>query len=267
MRYRLLGPPEISGPEGRTWFRSHRQRAVFAALALNANHVVTVERLIDVVWPQNPPSTAQAQIHKAISALRPLLDAGGGWGGGSIDTVFPGYRLCARSGEVDADAFHRDTRDAAAWMATGRVTEAVTGYRGALDRWFGRALDGVPGLAADATFLEEHRLHALESSLCGEVLLGRRTDLAAELEQLCAGHQLRERLRALQMIVLHLCGRRAEALEVYHRTRRLLAEELGLAVGAELREVAQVTLAGEPEDHLALVARWAHAATGEWATQ
>jgi DNA-binding SARP family transcriptional activator len=133
----------------------------------------------------------------------------------------------------------------------------VAGYRRALDRWFGRALDGAPGLAADATFLEERRLLVLELCLCGELLRGRRADLAAELARLTTVHPLRERLRSLQMIVLHLCGRRADALRVYHHTRDLLADELGLEPGAELRDVARLVLTDSREDPLATVARWA----------
>jgi DNA-binding SARP family transcriptional activator len=260
MEFRLLGPPEICGPDGRVWFRSHRQRAVFATLALNANRIVTVDRFIDVVWTESPPPTAQAQIQKAICALRPLVHAAPD---GRIDTVFPGYLLRADPGEVDANTFHHETRRAAADMAKGEVGQGVAGYRRTLDRWFGRALDGVPGLAADATFLEEHRLLALESCLCGELLLGRRADLAAEVDQLSNAHPLRERLRALQMIVLHLCGRRAEALHVYHRTRQLLGDELGLEPGTELRDVARVILTGSAEDPLALVARWTYATAAE----
>src|SRR3569833_4488532 len=98
MKVCLLGPPEMSGKDGRTWFRSHRQRAVFAALALNANHVVTVDRLVDVAWTQAPPPTASPQIQKAVCALRPVLERAGGW----IDTVYPGYVLPAGADDVDA---------------------------------------------------------------------------------------------------------------------------------------------------------------------
>jgi DNA-binding SARP family transcriptional activator len=264
MELRLLGPPEIHGPQGRVWFRSHRRRAVYATLALNANRVVTVDRLIDVVWTEGPPPTAQAQIQKAVCALRPLL-ADAATPNGRIETVFPGYLLRAGSGEVDANAFHDEARHAGADLAGGYVAQAVAGYRRALKRWFGRPLDGVPGLAADATFLDEHRLLALERCLYGEVLLGRRADLAAELEQLGDAYPLRERLRALQIIVLYLCGRRGEALQVYHRTRQLLGAELGLEPGAELHDAARLIVRDPPEDPLALVARWSSATAFEGA--
>ena len=254
MEFGLLGPPEIRGPRGQVRFRSHRLRAVFATLALHANRAVAVDRLIDVVWPHRPPPTAQAQIQKAICALRSLLV------GGRIETVFPGYLLRAVPGEIDSDAFQTEAQLAFADLGRGEVERAVTGYHRALDRWYGRALDGVPGLAADATFLEERRLLVLESCLCGELLLGRRADLSAELARLTTMHPLRERLRALQMIVLHLCGRRADALRVYHQTRHLLADELGMEPGAELRDVARLILSGSPEDPLAMVADWVLAA-------
>jgi DNA-binding SARP family transcriptional activator len=69
------------------------------------------------------------------------------------------------------------------------------------------------------------------------------------------------------MIVLHLCGRRAEALHVYHRTRQLLDDELGLQPAAELRDVAGHILAGSAEDPMAMVAGWADAAVSQRSTR
>lgn len=253
-QFRLLGPPEIRRHDGHMWFRGHRQRAVFAALALRANRVVTIDRLVDVVWVDRPPSTAQAQIQKTISALRPLLTDRTD-GDERISTVFPGYVLRTGPGEVDVEVFQEEVRLARSSAAEGCFAEAVTRFRAALARWYGRALDGVPGLAADATYLEEQRLVALEECMNAELILGRQADVAAELVQLITAHPLREGLRALHMIALYRCGRRAEALQVYRTARRLLHDELGLEPGAELRQLEHAILTGAPAARLSLVAR------------
>lgn len=252
MEYRLLGPPEFNGPDGRVWFRGRRQRAVFATLAFNANRVVAVDRLVEVVWEGRPPSTAQVQIQKAVSALRTVLPEQDGQE--RIATVFPGYLLRAGSDEVDVDVFNQEVRLANCASADGNLAAAATHFRRALARWFGRALEGVPGLAAEATYLEEQRLVALEECMRVELALGRQAELVAELDQMLGAYPFRERLRALQMIALYRCGRRAEALEVYRTTRKLLHDELGLEPGAELQQVELAILRGASAARLPLVA-------------
>jgi len=253
--FRLLGPPEVRGRDRHVWFRSHRQRAVFAALALNANRVVTLDRLVDVVWRDHPPPTARTQVHKAVSTLRPLLAGVFTDGGCRIATVFPGYVLCCGPDDVDVEVFDREVRSATLAAGDGRLEEAAMLFRAALARWYGRALDGVPGMVADATRLEDQRLVALEDWAAVELALGRSGDLATELDASVAAHPLRERLRALHMIALYRCGRRAEALQAYRAAREVLRDELGLEPGVELRRIEHAILTGAPAQELSVVTR------------
>ncbi|HSK95698.1 MAG TPA: AfsR/SARP family transcriptional regulator [Euzebyales bacterium] len=255
MHFRLLGPPEVRSRDRHVWFRGHRQRAVFATLALNANRVVTLDRLVDVVWSDHPPPTARTQIQKAVSTLRPLLVEPSADPDRRITTVFPGYVLCCGSDEVDAEVFDREVRQASLAAADGRLPQAAALFRAALGRWYGRALDGVPGLRSAATRLEDQRLLALEDWAAVELSLGRHGELAAELDASVAAHPLRERLRALHMIALYRCGRRAEALQAYRTARRALRDELGLEPGVELRRVERAILTGAPAERLSLEAR------------
>ena len=50
MEYRVLGPLEALGSEGPLPLGGAKQRALLALLLLNANHVVSRERLIDELW-------------------------------------------------------------------------------------------------------------------------------------------------------------------------------------------------------------------------
>ncbi|MEU4834747.1 AfsR/SARP family transcriptional regulator [Streptosporangium sp. NPDC023615] len=218
---------------------------MFATLALNANRVVAVDRLVDVVWGDHPPPTAQAQIHKTVSALRQVLDDPVA-AGERINTLSSGYMLRAEPGEIDVGLFEQGVRQASSAVATGDLIGAVVFFRDALARWSGRAIDGVPGLAAEATHLEERRLAALEKCAHVELMLDRYAEVAAELEQLVAAHPLRERLRVLQMIALYGCGRRAEALWAFRDTRVLLNRDLGINPGPELRDVEHAILTEVP---------------------
>ena len=57
---------------------------------------------------------------------------------------------------------------------------------------------------------------------------------------------MRERLWGLRALALTRSGRQADALEVLRQVRELLAEELGLEPGAELRDAADRRAAPGP---------------------
>jgi len=67
--FEVLGPVAVVGGR-RLQIRAHRQRAILATLLLDANRVVSSERLIDAVWENAPPATARSQVHICVSAIR-----------------------------------------------------------------------------------------------------------------------------------------------------------------------------------------------------
>ena len=75
---------------------------------------------------------------------------------------------------------------------------------------------------------------------------GRHSELVGELTQLALDHPWRERFHAQLMLALYRCGRQAEALAAYQRTRRMLVDELGVEPGRELRDLQAGILAGDP---------------------
>src|SRR4029450_3265296 len=81
-----------------------------------------------------------------------------------------------------------------------------------------------------------------EDRIEAELALGRHAELVPELEALVAQHPLRERLRAQLMVALYRSGRQAGALRVYHETREVLVEELGLEPGRALQRLERAVL-------------------------
>ena len=183
------------------------------------------ERLVDALWPEDPPASAVHALQVYVSALRK--------DGLDIVRDASGYRLQAASS--DADEFERLLADAREHRDAGRHAAAVAAVDAALGLWRGPPLAGIQGdgALADARRFEELRVTALEDRADSALALGLDPDLHV-LETLVADNPLRERLRGLLMLALYRAGRQADALEVYADGHRAL-DELGLEPGAELR--------------------------------
>ncbi|MFB7905967.1 BTAD domain-containing putative transcriptional regulator [Kitasatospora sp. NPDC056076] len=210
-----------------------RRRAVLAALALEANRVVPVERLVDLAWEHAPPSTARAALQGHIARLRTLLD-----GGLRLETRAPGYVLHADPELIDAHRLERLLDRAG--TADGEEA-AVPLLREALALWRGPTLADCGSAAlreAAAGRLETLRVEALEQ-LAGHALrTGRGRSVTSQLTAVLPEHPLRESLVRLAVLCLHQEGRSAEALAVYEEARGRLAEEAGIDPGPALREAA-----------------------------
>ena len=215
-----------------------KQRALLALLLLNANRVVSTERLIDDLWADSPPSTARATLQVYVAGLRKALNHGGS----SLRTRSPGYVLDVEAGSLDLDRFTQ--------LCTDARGSAVPEHRAAL---LHEALglwrdDPLPELRAEpfsstaVAQLEQLRLGALEERIDADLALGRDAALVTELEALVAEHPYRERLRAQLMLTLYRSGRQADALEAYQAGRRVLQDELGLEPGKDLRELEAAIL-------------------------
>jgi predicted ATPase/DNA-binding SARP family transcriptional activator len=230
MEFRVLGPLEVLGDGGEPLpLGGRRPRAVLALLLLHRNEAVSIDRLIDAVWGDEPPASVRGALQVHVHALRKAL------GPDRIVTRAPGYLVRVEPGELDAVRFEE-------LVAGARFAEA-------LDLWRGPALADVadqPFAAPDAARLDEARLAAIEARLAAELEAGGHDAVAGQLEALVAAHPHRERLRAQQMLALYRGGRQAEALAAYRDARDAL-DEIGLEPSAELRALEQRILRQDPE--------------------
>jgi YVTN family beta-propeller protein len=249
--FSILGPLEASRSGRVLALGGPRQRAVLALLLVEANRVVSMDRLADDVWDGNPPegwaSTLQTYVFHLRRALEP--DRAPGAAADVLVTMGRGYRLRVDRDHLDAARFQDGFTAGRAALEAGRAAEAAQVLREALGLWRGPALADL----ADYTFtrpeaarLEELRLAALEARIDADLALGRHDALTAELEQLTGEHPLRERLHGQLMLALYRCGRQADALAAYGRVRGLLAAELGIDPGQPLQQLHTTVLAHDP---------------------
>jgi DNA-binding SARP family transcriptional activator len=225
MEFRILGPLEVVDGGQTVELSGHKQRALLAALLLEANQVVSSDRLIEMLWDGEPPATARKALYVHVSQLRKLL------GKERLERRPPGYRLQVGPEELDLNQFERLRHE-------GRYAEALSLWRGPSLAEFAYQ----PFAQTERARLEELRLVCKEDQLELELHAGRHGDMVAELEALVSEHPLRERLRRLQMLALYRDGRQAEALEAYEEIRRLLRDELGLEPSRELKELQRAIL-------------------------
>ena len=219
-----------------------RERAVLARLVFDANRVVSVDRLIEAVWHDDPPASARGQIAICMSRLRRAL----GEAGRVIDTASPGYVARLDEDAVDWLRFNGLVGRARPRAASGDVTGAAALLREALGLWRGAPFEDLPGLRAEAVSLQSARLDAVEACAELELRLGLHHRVGKELPAVVAEHPLRERARAQLMLAQYRSGRRADALRTYQDGRRVLVEQIGLEPGPELRELHEQVLRDAP---------------------
>ncbi|WP_306204728.1 AfsR/SARP family transcriptional regulator [Actinoplanes sp. RD1] len=230
---RLLGQFEVVDGAGTIELGGGRQRIALAVLALAANRVVTVERLIESIWDARPPATAHRQVHMVISVLRRALRALADRV--EIRTERNGYRLVVADGCVDLLRFEADVAAGRRLLAEQRTREAAQAFRSGLAWWRGPALGGLDGrFRPEAARLEQARADAWEWCLEAEVAGGEAPGTLSDLERAHAEHPLREGITAALMLALYRAGRQSDAIGVYRRTAALLAEELGVDPGPAL---------------------------------
>ncbi|HEV2451190.1 MAG TPA: BTAD domain-containing putative transcriptional regulator, partial [Streptosporangiaceae bacterium] len=247
VEFRLLGPFEVRRSAAVVSVPAGRQRALLAALLLNAGRVVPNDALIEVLWGHLPPATARASLHNHVKRLRTTLAAAGQH---PIRTHTQGYLIKIEPGALDVTRFEALLVAARAAARDGLWDRAAGQARAALALWRGEPLAdaGSEVLALRETpRLAEMRLQALEVGIEAELRLGQHAKVIAELLQLVAGHPLRERLRELLMLAFYYAGRRGEALAAYQEARQVLVEELAVEPGPGLRELHHRMLTGDAD--------------------
>jgi DNA-binding SARP family transcriptional activator len=242
LEVRILGPLEVVGEGGPVELGGPRRRSVLAILALAANSVVSIDRLADALYGEEPPATAVTQVQRQVSDLRKDL-------GAAIETRAPGYVLRLEPGGLDLDRFERLAADGSAALARGEHEVAAARLREALALWRGAALDDLaaePFATAVVARLEDLRLGALERRIEADIALGAHHEVVPELEALVREHPANEGFAAQLMLALYRSGRQHDALTAFREQRARLVDLYGIEPTPALRALEAAVLRQDP---------------------
>jgi DNA-binding SARP family transcriptional activator/Tfp pilus assembly protein PilF len=245
VEYLLLGPLVVRSRGEVLPVQRGKQRAVLAALLLQAGRVVSVDDLAEALWDGDEPPSAQVTVQNYVKRLRHAL---GDLGHSVIITAPPGYQIRAEPDELDVSRFQALLTSAQSAARRGLWEAAAEQAPDALALWRGDPLADVESpllLRREGPRLAEMRLQAEETRIEAGLHLGRHAELVGDLRQLTADHPLREQFWAQLMIALYRSGRQSDALAAYQRARKTLVAELGVEPGPELRAVQHQVLTGD----------------------
>ena len=199
--------------------------------------------LIDELWqtaaPQRPDNALQLVVFKLRRAL----------GADRSRPVRPDTCWCVPEENVDAHRFERLVRRVGRDAHPGRPRRPSTAStrRSA----FGGAMRSPSSATCRAAVSAAGRFEELQAATVEErfdalLAMGRDADLVPDLDAAIAAMPFRERLRGQLMLALYRSGRQADALRAFRDARQVLAEELGLEPGAELRRL-EAAILGQDE--------------------
>jgi DNA-binding SARP family transcriptional activator len=243
----LLGPLRVRDGTRQVSVSAPRQRVLLAALLLNAGQVVSLGTLAETLWEGGSPAGARGALHSAVQRLRSTLDPSGA---SLIETRPPGYLIQVDDARLDVREFGVLAARGHTAAAAGAWAQAASLLREALGLWRGEPLADVPSQVLrdrEVPPLADQRLHALAARIDADLHLGRHGEAVAELRQLVADHPLQEQFHAQLMLSLYRTGRQADALAAYQVVRRVLADQLGIDPGPELRLLHQRILGADSE--------------------
>ena len=252
MEYRILGPFDIRQEGESLHLGGGRQRALLALLVLHANTVVSIDRIIDSLWEEDPPDTAANIIQVYMSRLRKLLDPdrAKGTDGTVLLTRRPGYLIRLDPSALDAFEFSRLAAEGREALTSGAPGVAAALFSQGLEIWHGDVLADFSFeqfARAEVDRLEGERIAVTEDLFEARLALGQHEEVVGEIENAVREHPLRESLWAKLMLALYRGGRQAEALRTYQRAADTLVEELGIDPSPMLQELEDDILQQSPK--------------------
>ena len=245
MEFRILGPVQVMHAGSELPLGGPRHRKLLAALLLHADEVVPVGRLVDALWGESPPRSARDMLHVRVSELRTALRAGRPEGADAPPA-------CSRETAVTCCGRRRRPRRPHVRAARRRRVpgarrrrlraRARAGLADALALWHGPAL---------AEFADEPFARAAVDPARGPADAGGGEPADRRARPGPArrpGRRTRDpdgvvpaaRAVLVQlMLALYRAGRQSEALAAYRAARDVLAEQLGVEPGTDLRRAAR----------------------------
>ncbi|MGE2815788.1 BTAD domain-containing putative transcriptional regulator [Mycobacterium heidelbergense] len=236
MELGVLGPLQVRQHGAPVAIPGAKPRAILTMLGLHSASVVSAETLVELLWGEDPPRTAAKALQTHISSLRRTL------GDGFILTLGAGWTLA--ESEVDVSRYKAAARLGRDAAAAGDISQAVARFEEALALWRGipELPDGRRGTSEKTRWIEGHAA-LVEDRADALLATGRAAEIIGELEAAVADAPLRERRWGQLMLALYRAGRQGEALGAYQRARALLADELGVDPGPDLRRLEAAIVA------------------------
>ena len=238
---RLLGAVDVLVDGTPRLVPGVRRKATLAALALHPGEIVSVDRLVELVWEGHPPRGAVTSLRSHVSRLREVLSDRA-----AIRSLPPGYIL-----ELDGEVTDLQAAEHLIAHAQGssdpREREAL--LASAVDLWRDNSLADIAELLSfkdAAGRLDGIRLRARRMLIDARLALGRHAELVAELEDLSYAHPLDEQIHAQLILALYRSGRQGDALGTYERLRRTLDEGLGIGPSRLLSDLHVAILRQDP---------------------
>lgn len=239
----ILGPLRVTRDGVDVPVTAAKQRTLALLFATRPLEILSVDRLVDMLWPDDPPESARKLVHVYVSQLRTSF------GSDAIVTVAGGYRLGGSPASIDAQRFELLCKEAQQAMARGAAAAALALAGRALDLWSGPALADVATevvFAGEAARLADLQVDCRAVRIDAEMALGNQLAVVPELRQLCAAHPFREELRGRLALALYRCGRQSDALAELAAARRDLVDQRGLDPGRRLADLERAILDQDP---------------------
>ena len=214
LRCRVLGglavdvggrPADLGGP---------KQRAVLATLLAAPGRAVSIERMVDQVWGDDPPERAETSLQAYVSNLRRVLepDRRPREPPQVLVTRPAGYALVVDPRDVDLTRLEELATEGHARLRDDDPEGAIAALDEALALWQGPPLPelaGTPWVDALSARLTQVHLEAIEDRVEAALALGESGRLVADIEAAIDEHPFRERLRGQLALALYRSGRRA----------------------------------------------------------
>lgn len=245
----VLGPVRVI-TAGKPLPLAPKLRALMALLAVHANRTVSIDRLVDGLWGEEPPVSAAKTLQTYVFLIRRQLVADTEDGDPALRVVTEGqgYRLDVAADALDSRRFEhlqrlaQDELEAHPREAARHLTEALSLWHGPPFADFAYE----PWAEAEIERLDELRASALEQLAHARLLLGEHENIVGDLRHAVAELPFREQLWSSLMLALYRSGRRAEALLAFRDAQDALRKELGAEPGTELQDLAARIRAGDP---------------------
>ena len=239
-RVDVLGPLQLTVDDEAVQVRGSKRRAVLALLALAEGRVVTVDSLLDALWPTDIPDSGRQALQSQVFRLRAQLASASA----NLQTRPDGYRLELPSGGLDLAR-------ARAHLAAGRTlldrdpAGAYAELQRAHELWRGEVLADLTEflpIAASVTTCDQLHRDVIDALVGAAIAAGSAAETLALARSSLAEDPLREPAALLLMRSLAAIGSPADALQIGREYRHGLIQATGLdpspALGRLERDIA-----------------------------